>query len=253
VLRILEQGDLGSAEGKEAVLDEMRETFTQLSELADGRLMRDELVQIVSDRMDLRAEVVLQHLSRRGPSQRPAPPRPAPVPAPAPSRATFEDPGPEWSPFDGTEPARGTGGSDVAKVLAQTEEVERRFLAFCLAIPDLGAAELGKIDPADHFTSSLTRRAAEHLRSHLGAPTEQLPEDDDELRTLVTELSVRAVRDPASPATLAAQRLQLELRRLDRRMTEARTSGQGGVTELARARDQVKAEFDRAMEQASAS
>jgi DNA primase len=220
----------------------MRDTFASLAELADGRLMRDELVQIISDRMDLRADVVLQHLERPGPSRRPAPPRPTPAPA---ERGPFDDPGPEWS--------AAPSGPDVATIVALTEEVERRFLAFCLALPDLGAAELAKIDPAEHFTSALTRRAAEHLRSHLSAPTDHLPDDEPELRTLVTELSVRAVRDPASPATLAAQRLQLELRRLDRRMTEARRSGQGGVTELARARARVKADFDAAMEQASAS
>jgi DNA primase len=253
VLRILAKGDLGSAEGKEAVLDEMRDTFAQLAELADGRLMRDELVQIISDRMDLRAEVVMQHLARPG-GQRRSAPSPPPRPAPRePERAPFEDPGPEWSPFDDAVPARAAGGSDLQRIVAQTEEVERRFLAFCLALPDMGAAELAKVDPAEHFTSALGRRAAEHLREHLTAPTEGLPDGDDELRTLVTELSVRAVRDPASPATLATQRLQLELRRLDRRMNEARRSGQGGVTELARARGAVKAELDRAMEQASAS
>jgi DNA primase len=262
VLRILATGDTGSAEGKEAVLDEMRDTFAELPEIADGRLMRDELVQIISDRMDLRAEVVMQHL-RRPPGARrsAAPPARAARPAPPPARperrdrdrdpGDFGDPGPEWSPFD-RPAAPQAAASDLARIVAQTEEVERRFLAFCLALPDLGASELAKIDPDEHFTSPLARRAASHLREHLTAPTEHLPEDDPELRALVTELSVRAVRDPASPATLAAQRLQLELRRLDNRMKEARSSGQGGVTELARARDAVKAKLDDAMEQASA-
>ena len=49
------------------------------------------------------------------------------------------------------------------------------------------------------------------------------------------------------------RRFPIKLRRLDRRMNEARRSGQGGVLELARTREQVKAEFDAAMAQASES
>ena len=224
ILRLLAKGDTGSAEGKEAILDEMRPTFAELPEVASGRLMRDELVQIVSDRLDLRPDVVLQHLE--GSAVR------------RPSSAPPQRPGPRRAP-------------DLATVIRGTEEVERRFLAFCLALPELGRDALGRLDPGEHFTSDLTRRAAVHLRDHLTDPAAGLSEESEpELVALVRELRVRAVREPASPATLDAQRLQLELRRLDRRLAALRASGEGGAMELATRRAAVKAELDDAIEQA---
>jgi len=157
--------------------------------------------------------------------------------------------GPRAGEGDG---ARGRAGGDLAAIVARTEEVERRFLAFCIALPDAGSDALGRIDLDEHFTSPLTRRAAAHLRGHLRAPVEAMPEHDPELTALVRELSVRATSEPATPATLDAQRLQLELRRLDRRMAHLRAAGEGGATEIAVRRQAVKAEFDAAIERATA-
>jgi hypothetical protein len=158
------------------------------------------------------------------------------------------DPGPDFGGAPAAPP------SALSSALAQTEEVERRFLAFCVALPDQGGPEaLGKIDPATHFTSSLLQRAAEHLRTHgLTAPADSAPEGDHELAAFLRELSVRAGREPATPATLDAQRLQLELRRLDRQLKAAASSGAGGVTDLARQKIALQAEFHAAIERASA-
>ena len=242
VVRILDKGDASSAEGKEAILDEISETFRSLPDLADGRLMRDELVKIVSDRLDLPAEVVIAQLGQR--SSRPrAPERPRP-PAAAP------EPPPPWhEPGHEQRAPVSRPALDVGRLVAQTEAVERRFLAFCIALPANGGEALEKVDPDRHFTSDLTRRAAAHLRAHLQAPMDGLSEDDDpELVALVRELSIRAGREPASAATLDAQRLQLELRRIDRQLREARDAGVGGAAELARRRAAVKADLDRAIE-----
>jgi DNA primase len=164
------------------------------------------------------------------------------------------DPGPA-APRRHVAPPPGHGGAagDLATIIARTEEVERRFLAFCLALPDHGGDALAKLNPDEHFTSGLTRRAAAHLRTHLKAPRDDLPPDDPELDALMTELVVRSHREPASPPTLDAQRLQLELRRVDRRLAAIRASGEGGATELARARQAIKDEFDLAIERANAS
>jgi hypothetical protein len=112
-------------------------------------------------------------------------------------------------------------------------------------MPEAGHDALRRIDPAEHFTSALTRRAAEHLRDHLHEPTQGATEPD--LIALLTELTVRATREPASTATLDAQRLQLELRRLDRRLAHIRSTGEGGATEIATRRQEVKNELDQAM------
>ena len=62
------------------------------------------------------------------------------------------------------------------------------------------------------------------------------------------ELEARRSRDPTSPATLDAQRLQLELRRLTRRLNAARQAGEPGVTELAAEREQLQAKLNDAIE-----
>jgi len=333
VLRILEKGDTSSSEGKQEILDEIHETFARLPEVAAGRIMRDELIQILSSRLDVHADVVARHLSgpppRRPATQRSGnrPHRSASPPtngsrggadatprrgdagvgpgSPGPgggdgsrvaaasrggtfagdrpahlgtnhtrggdrttlaARDDFGDPGSERAPFEdfavadsgysgsargdsgGFVPAGRRGsGSDLATILAREEEVERRFLAFCVALPEQGADALRRIDASEHFTAPVTRRAAEHLRTHLTDPTGGIPGEDEELRALMTELTVRASAEPASPATLDAQRLQLELRRLDRRLAAIRASGEGGAQDLAVRRQEVKNELDAAM------
>jgi DNA primase len=166
----------------------------------------------------------------------------------------FEDPGSDAPPYGGNgggggsaPPGRRGSGSDLAAIVAREEEVERRFLAFCVGQPGIGAEALRRIDPEEHFTSALNRRAAAHLRDHLEDPIAGLADDDHELRSLLTELTVRASGEPGSAATLDVQRLQLELRRLDRRLAAVRASGEGGAHDLAVRRQEVKNELDAAM------
>lgn len=247
VRRAMSQADTSSAEGKDRLLEELKPVFRLLPQ----SIQRSELVRLVADRInipDTQADELLRQPQRdigRAPAPRRAPSRQAP---PADESMYDEDPGPERAPMSA--PQQSQRGSDLATILARTEEVERRFLAFCLALPDIGADALAKVDLDEHFTSSLAGRAAAHLRDHLTNPRDDLPEDDPELDALITQLVVRAAREPASPATLDAQRLQLELRRLDRRLAAIAASGEGGATELATRRAAIKAEFDRAIEQA---
>jgi DNA primase len=284
VRRLVAKGDLGSPEGRQRILDEVAPF---MADVPPG-IVRDELMRFLSDRLDLRYERMddlLRQAARRRPAASPsAPParRPASRPAPA-SPASPVAPPPDEADYAGAtagdedwrsapvrQPAAGgtaaggmaaggkaagtsrAGASDLASIVARTEEVERRFLAFCIALPDAGGDALAKIDLDEHFTSPLTRRAAAHLRGHLHAPVEALPEHDPELTALVRELSVRATNEPATAATLDAQRLQLELRRLDRRVAHLRATGEGGATEIAVRRQAVKAEFDAAIERATA-
>jgi hypothetical protein len=93
------------------------------------------------------------------------------------------------------------------------------------------------------------RRAAAHLRAHLDAPTEGLPEHDPELSGLVAELAVRATGLTASPVAFEIERLQLALARLDRDITAARRSGDE-VAELATRRAQTQSQIDLALDRA---
>jgi DNA primase len=137
--------------------------------------------------------------------------------------------------------------------LSRREEPERAFLALCIASPEEGARALAGLDVDEHFASELLRRAARRLRDgDLAEPLADagghagVLEDDPELKALLAELVVAAGREHADPAMLEAQRLQLELARLDRKIHQARAEERGDVSGLAQNRGAVKREFDRA-------
>ena len=224
VLRELRRGDLSSAEGKDRVLDELRPVFATLA----PSVLREELLRLAADRLDL-SEPLLASLLAQAPARRP----------PAPARGEPEEPTPR-------RPAPAP-----TRAISATESIERSFLTQCIALGATGRDELARLDPDEHFTSELMARAARHLAVHFAAPTQGVDAGDEELLALVRELSVRAAREPATPDTLDAQRLQLELRRIDRKMAEARRAGGAGTTELATHRIKLKAEFDRARERAT--
>jgi hypothetical protein len=139
------------------------------------------------------------------------------------------------------------------KPLSGREDAERAFLALCIASPDDGAQMLASVDIDEHFSSELLRRAAARLRAGdlrepMGAVVGESArlEDDPELTRLLAELVVEAGRDEAHPAMLEAQRLQLELARVDRQIQRARVEQRGEISGLAGQRAEVKRQFDRA-------
>ena len=126
--------------------------------------------------------------------------------------------------------------------LDQREQTERTFLALCIALPEVGREALRAVDPEEHFTSPLVRRAVLHLRDRVATPLADLPEEDPELVALISELVVRAGSEPASVSTLDVQKLQLEYARLERairgaqsRQEPARGDPRGGARAGARA------------------
>ena len=108
------------------------------------------------------------------------------------------------------------------QALDRREQSERTFLALCVALPELGEEKLGALDLDAVFSSPRTRRAAELLRGHLATPSSILAEEPD-LVGLVAELRDTANRLDATPATLELEALQLDLHRLDREISAART------------------------------
>ena len=149
--------------------------------------------------------------------------------------------------------AQGAGGrSAPGGALDRREQTERAFLALCIALPDAGREALDGIDLERHLTGALTRRAGAHLRDHLDEPAEGIAPDDVELRGLIAELSLRAAREPAEPATLEVEALQLEKDRLEREIAAAQAAGRLDVAELARERsgvlERLKDALDRAGE-----
>jgi DNA primase len=166
-------------------------------------VLRDELVQQVANRLGLRDSVVDGALAgRRRSVASSAPPEP---------RVTLD----------------------------RQEQAERTFLAMCLALPEEGERRLAEMDLDDWFSAPATRRAAAYLRGRMRAPAADLPTDDEPLARLVAELVIRAGELGTTPAKFELEALQMDLRRLERRIAAARLSGPEDVGTLAAERKRV--------------
>jgi len=238
VERVLAGGDHSSPEGRDHMFAALRPVFAQLARGA----MRDELVRMASSRLMLEPTVferdIASPASRSGAGGNPTA-----------AGAHERDP---REPSEGRRAA--SGAQARPRTLSRRDEAERAFLALCIASPQEGAAMLASIDIEQDFSSELLRRAARHLASgDLRAPMADAPEgggapdDDPELKGLIAELIVEGGRESvAKPAKLEAQRLQLELARVDRQIQRARGQQSGDVSVLAGQRAEVKRQFDRA-------
>ena len=219
VNRAIATGDLGDARGKDEVLDRIAMVWN----LVPAGAEHDELVRTISNRLDLSADLVAGEIARRSRSAQPGP--------------------------KGPPPAVGGAAPRTATTLDRRERTERAFLGYCIALPHLGAPALNQLDLDADLSSPVIRRAAAHLRAHLDAPTEGLPEHDPELRELIAELAVRATGLSASPVAFEIERLQLALARLDRDITAARRSGDQ-IAELATRRAATQSQIDLALDRA---
>ena len=222
VERVLDDGDHGSPEGRDRMLDELRPVFATLppERAAHG-----------ADAHRLRAPAAAREPrgADAGESRR--------VPLSA-------------EVWRGRRPGGPSRASRPASVTSRGESTERAFLAQCIAEPESGARALGELDLDAHFTSDLLRRAAGHLSAHLADPGAQLPEDDPELSGLLAELVVQAGRESPAPAMLESQRMQLELARIDREIVRARGRSRATSASWLCVAPEVKREFDRAYERA---
>jgi DNA primase len=179
--RILATAELGTPEGRERALAELKPVINSVP----PGIRRDELVRKVASALALSEELTASLVAERADMH--AVRSPAPVP-----RAVLDRP----------------------------EEAEKTFLALCMALHDPGRDALRRVSLDEHFTSPLVRRAAEHLRTHLAAPLVGLPREDDALAALMAELQIRADRHKADPSMLEVELLQLEKQRLTRRIAE---------------------------------
>jgi DNA primase len=210
VERLLDAGDLDSGQGRTAAFEAVRGVLSGMPPTPE----REELQRIAASRLRL-GDNLIDLLVAAAPST------------------------PEGQP-----------ASRTRRALDRPEEVERTFLALCIAAPDAGRDALRRVDLEAHFTSALLRRAAAHLRHHLTAPVDGLDPADSELQGLIAELALRADREPASRATLKVQTYQLEVARLDREIAAARSEGRIDVSTLARERKEVSQDLSAAMDEA---
>ncbi len=215
--RVLASADTGSAEGRDRALEELRPIIGSLG----ASVMREELLQRIAGRLELSGALV----------------------------ASLAE-GPAAAPASGTPTSRRLAASDPPRTRRpdRREEIERSFLALCLAMPEEGAAALARASLEEHFSNDRTRQAAEHLRHHLQAPLENLPEDDPDLAAYLRALTVRFAREPVGRASLEHAWLLLELARLQRAIVAARRAESVEVATLAHEREQVRRRIDEVSE-----
>jgi DNA primase len=214
VERVLEAGEIGTADGRDRMLGELTPI---LREVAPGA-MRAELERLVAGRLELPQPTIAGLVNDAGGRARSGTDRPAP---------------------------------DVSRtrVLDVRERVEQAFLALCIALPEAGREALEDIEVDAVFTGEVTRRAAVHLRRNIHSPGAGL-DDDPALAGLLAELAVRSTQVPAHVAQLDVERLQLELSRIDRELAAARAAGNGGLSDLAARRRPVMADLEQALTRA---
>lgn len=85
------------------------------------------------------------------------------------------------------------------------------------------------------------------MRERLGAELIDVPPEDEELALLIAELVVRAGQMRSSDAAVEGERLNLELLRIEREITAARTAAAGDVTPLVTRRQELKRQRDGAI------
>ncbi|HEV2820061.1 MAG TPA: DNA primase, partial [Solirubrobacteraceae bacterium] len=118
VERALATGDLGSAERKDRVLDELRPVLAPVG----PSVLRDELLSLIADRMDLPPDTVARLLTRAGSADGSASAR-----APTANGARRDEAAPRAA-------------------LDPRERSERAFLAYCIALPGQGREALAELD-----------------------------------------------------------------------------------------------------------
>jgi len=218
--RVLAAADLATPEGRDRALVRAR---ALIEEAPERTARRDDLVRLVADRLDVPLEYVAGAPAARAPA-RSGPPAGA-----------------------GRADAREGGGPRPGARL----DAESTFLALCLRSGPLGREYLGRLTPA-HFSSDLTRRAADHLRETFEDPLAGLPQEDAQLTAAVAEIALRAdTEDVVEQGVVRMSFLGLEQRRIEREIRHARAAGdlqrQGA---LASDRQRIRREMDAVMGQA---
>jgi DNA primase len=196
--RVLEAADLSGAEGKDRAIAELRPVLGGVEE----SVLRDELVRKIASALGLPEARLVALLGGQPHPAGAAPPRQDGAPPPAQPRRS---------------PA------------ARGPQNERKFLAMCLAAPDLGAKMLGRIDPDALFLEDAMRRAARVLTAHLPAVRPEVAGDDPELTLIFDDLMARANSGRhVSADALEHAHLVLERDRLRREIHYLRDHGGGG-------------------------
>ncbi|HEY4280124.1 MAG TPA: DNA primase [Conexibacter sp.] len=257
--KILGAADIADAEGKDRALGELRPVIAAVP----PSVLREDLIRRIASRLDLSDQLAASLLEQSDPTPAPTPSAPASTTPDPPSEWEGPSAGDEsayWASIAGTEPGEppptaNAGWPSAAPqptpvsgaALDRRAKVERTFLTLCVALPREGAGALAQIDPEQHLTSAIARRACTHLTdpARLAAPMDGLPQGDGDLEQFVFDLVRRASAgaETVNSSSLEHARLMLELARLERAIAQARAAGEGGVTALKREEGAIRTQL----------
>ncbi len=206
----LDEADLGSPTGRDRALDEVVPVLAAMGE----SISRDELARLVADRLNADPALVMRRVSGQGGR------------GPEPLAGARRD--------DGGRPAAQPAGRP-ARALSSRERREQALLAMCIASKTEGREFLERLTP-EHLSSPVVNRAKEWLRGHLEEPMSGLPRDDEELVSLVTQLVMKAEREPGGREAMELNFLQLEQAMIEGRIQAAQQEGGDPPVDLQRRR-----------------
>jgi DNA primase len=196
---VLAGTDVGSPVDRDRALAEVAPVLASLGESAS----RDDLVRRVAERLDLDPAMVMGRVVAATPTSGGVEPNP--------------------SPIEGRSSVKADLTTRRSAELTSRERRERALLAMCVKLPAEGRDFLARL--TDQHLSPTGARALRWLREHPEDPASNLPQGDDELVGLITELVMLSHEEPASREAMELNFLLLEQRRLEDELAAAGERG----------------------------
>ncbi len=224
--RVLKLADLESAEGKDNAVAELAPIITSLPASA----MRDELTELAAAALGVNAAKFTEWIGR---------PR-----------------APQAQTQLGDERSEQPSAPPVTTIIDPGARIERAFLVQCLAQPQEGREALDELDLEADLVTPVFRRVAALVLALPPGSELHAPPEDEELGRIIAELQVRATQNASSFAALTAERLRLQLARVEREIQAAEREPQRDTAQLVRLvgeretlRDKVERQVEASLEQ----
>ncbi len=224
--RVLKLADLESAEGKDNAVAELAPIITSLPASA----MRDELTELAAAALAVNAAKFTEWIGR---------PR-----------------APQAQTQLGDERSEQPSAPPVTTIIDPGARIERAFLVQCLAQPQEGREALDELDLEADLVTPVFRRVAALVLALPPGSELHAPPEDEELGRIIAELQVRAVQNASSFAALTAERLRLQLARVEREIQAAERAPRRDTAQLVRLvgeretlRDKVERQVEASLEQ----
>ncbi len=224
--RVLKLADLESAEGKDNAVAELAPIIVPLPASA----MRDELTELAAAALGVNAAKFTEWIGR----------------ARAPQAQTQLS----------EQRSEQSSSPPVTTIIDPGARIERAFLVQCLSQPQEGREALDELDLEADLVTPVFRRVAALVLALPPGSELHAPPEDEELGRIIAELQVRAAQNASSFAALTAERLRLQLARVEREIQAAERAPRRDTAQLVRLageretlRDKVERQVEESLEQ----